>query len=221
MKTILYMLEPRESISITVTNICDILMCRCGIEVLSHDTKRGIIELNFARIIVDYHNRIYTDGLRVDEIFGHYPSCLAEQVLKNPHGARFIGDIYDYLHLLNMDNQMLEAKKFKIKKVIFNPPATIVLWEDGTKTVVKAQDEDFDPEKGLAMAISKKALGNKGNYCNEIKKWTEQYMPEEIENGVLNFEFTFAPDGIEALKKPTGDPRTFAIETITLNGEEI
>ena len=66
-----------------------------------------------------------------------------------------------------------------IKKVIFNPPATIVLWEDGTKTVVKAQNEDeFDSEKGLAMAISKKALGNKGNYCNEIKKWTEPYEAE-------------------------------------------
>ena len=59
-----------------------------------------------------------------------------------------------------------------IKNVIFNNPATIVLWADGTKTVVKAQDGDvFDPEKGLAMAISKKALGNKGNYCNELKKW--------------------------------------------------
>ena len=60
----------------------------------------------------------------------------------------------------------------QIKNVIFNDPATIVFWTDGTKTVVKAQDDDvFDPEKGLAMAISKKALGNKGNYCNELKKW--------------------------------------------------
>lgn len=60
----------------------------------------------------------------------------------------------------------------KIKNVIFNDPATIVFWADGTKTVVKCQDDDiFDPEKGLAMAISKKALGNKGNYCNELKKW--------------------------------------------------
>lgn len=63
-----------------------------------------------------------------------------------------------------------------IKNVIFNDPATIVFWADGTKTVVKAQDGDiFDPEKGLTMAISKKALGNKGNYCNELKKW----LPEE------------------------------------------
>lgn len=64
-----------------------------------------------------------------------------------------------------------------IKKVIFNPPATIVLWEDGTKTVVKSY-EKFDVEKGLAMAIAKKALGNKGNYYNVFTKWTT-YQPDE------------------------------------------
>lgn len=59
----------------------------------------------------------------------------------------------------------------RIKDVIFNDPATIVFWEDGTKTVVKAVNEEFDPEKGLVMAFTKKALGNQGNYFNHIKKW--------------------------------------------------
>ena len=72
-----------------------------------------------------------------------------------------------------------------IKKVIFNDPATIVFWSDESKTVVKCQDGDiYDPEKGLAMAISKKALGNKGNYCNEFKKW----LPEDEED-VAEFRF--------------------------------
>lgn len=63
-----------------------------------------------------------------------------------------------------------------IKQVIFHDSATIVYWTDGTRTVVKCQDGDvYDPEKGLAMAICKKALGNKGNYCNVFKKW----LPEE------------------------------------------
>ena len=65
----------------------------------------------------------------------------------------------------------------EIKNVIFNDPATIVFWADGTKTVVKKQKEDkkkkFDKEKGLVMAIAKKALSNEGNYFNEIKKWVE------------------------------------------------
>lgn len=65
---------------------------------------------------------------------------------------------------------------FSIKKVIFNNPATIVFWTDGSKTVVKCGEYDiFDPEKGLAMAISKKALGNQGNYYETFKK----YLPEE------------------------------------------
>ena len=55
-------------------------------------------------------------------------------------------------------------------KIIFNPPATVILWADGTKTVVKCGEHDeFDPEKGLVMAITKKLLGNKGNYYNVIK----------------------------------------------------
>lgn len=60
----------------------------------------------------------------------------------------------------------------KIKNVIFNDPATIVFWSDGSKTVVKCGEGDtFDPEKGLAMAISKKFFDNKGYYCDVFKKW--------------------------------------------------
>jgi hypothetical protein len=58
-----------------------------------------------------------------------------------------------------------------ITNVIFNRHATIVFWNDGTKTVVKSQGEAFDKEKGLAMAIAKKHFGNKGNYYNVFKKW--------------------------------------------------
>ena len=74
-------------------------------------------------------------------------------------------------------NSTYGTKAFKtnyipeIKNVIFNPPATIVFWQDGTKTVVKATNELYDPEKGLAMAIVKKTYGNKGSYCNKMKKW--------------------------------------------------
>nr|DAG36265.1 MAG TPA: hypothetical protein [Caudoviricetes sp.] len=39
--------------------------------------------------------------------------------------------------------------------------------------------DEFDPEKGLAMAIAKKALGNKGNYFNVIKRWTDEYLEKE------------------------------------------
>lgn len=74
-------------------------------------------------------------------------------------------------------------KKDTPNKVIFNDPATIVFWTDGTKTVVKAEDEPFDPEKGLAMAIAKKYLGNKGNYYDIFRKWLPK---EEVLSKYMN-----------------------------------
>ena len=62
-----------------------------------------------------------------------------------------------------------------IKKVIFNDPATIVLWADGTKTIVKVQGDDvYNREQGLALCIAKKALGNKSNFNNEFKRWLNE-----------------------------------------------
>lgn len=67
-----------------------------------------------------------------------------------------------------------------IKNVIFNEPATIVFWSDGTKTVVKCQNGDiFDPEKGIAMAYMKKAFGGNGSYNDEIHKWTAKYCAKK------------------------------------------
>lgn len=95
-------------------------------------------------------------------------------------------------HVLGLETYMYSPiPKFSnhaipdIKNVIFNDPATIVFWSDGTKTVVKCQDDDrFDPEKGLAMAICKKVFGNKGRYCNQLKKW----LPKE-EDKYVEYEF--------------------------------
>lgn len=85
-----------------------------------------------------------------------------------------------YRNILNSTYGIGSSHIPEIKNVIFNDPATIVFWEDGTKTVVKCQDGDeFDPEKGLAMAIVKKAYGNKGSYCNKMKKW----LPKEEQVG--------------------------------------
>ncbi len=67
-----------------------------------------------------------------------------------------------------------------IVKVIFNDPATVVIWEDGSKTVVKCNCESFDPEKGLAMAIAKKALGNEGNYYETFKHVLNTWPQEQL-----------------------------------------
>ena len=92
-------------------------------------------------------------------------------------------DVIATLDFLNSIYGMSSSRIPEIKNVIFNDPATIVFWEDGTKTVVKCQDGDeFDPEKGLAMAIAKKAYGNKGSYCNKMKKWLPKEEPVDTNN---------------------------------------
>ena len=86
-----------------------------------------------------------------------------------------------------------------ITKVIFNDPATIVIWSDGTKTVVKCDERDeFDPEKGLAMAICKKHFG--GGFYNDIfKKWIPEETPEIEIDGQISM--TDIAEKLEAFAK--------------------
>lgn len=63
------------------------------------------------------------------------------------------------------------------KKIIFNPPATIILWVDGDKTVVKcSKNEIFDPEKGIAMCMLKKLLTKDG--YNKMRKEASNWIKE-------------------------------------------
>lgn len=82
-----------------------------------------------------------------------------------------IGADTNWLESLNFI-KTYKPNKFAIKKVVFSGPCTIVFWEDGTKTMVRAQgDELEDKEKGLAMAITKRVYGDKPNYNNIFKRW--------------------------------------------------
>lgn len=82
---------------------------------------------------------------------------------------------YNLWRKTNMNNTPTKKPLPDIKNVIFNNPATIVFWADGTKTVVQAIEGDiYDPEKGLAMAMCKKMLGNKHEYYNTFKHWLKK-----------------------------------------------
>ena len=71
--------------------------------------------------------------------------------------------------------QVEETDMPEIERVIFNDPATIVYWADGTKMVVKCQNGDtFSKETGLAMAIAKRAYGNNGYYNDVMKQWLDE-----------------------------------------------
>ena len=69
----------------------------------------------------------------------------------------------------------------EIKKVIFNPPATIVFWKDGSeKTIVKCREgEVYTPEAGLAFCVMKKLYGK--DFHKQFKKWCpkEETKPDK------------------------------------------
>lgn len=104
---------------------------------------------------------------------------------ENPYAK--IGPKYNYVTKPDMcgklyydqdmarNNAVIRSVIAEIKTVKFNPPATIIFWKDGTKTVVKADNEEFDPEKGMAMAICKKVMGNGYNYYDTFRK----FLPKE------------------------------------------
>ena len=78
---------------------------------------------------------------------------------------------------LNSMSDRINYKIPEIKKVIFNNPATIILWLDGTKTVVKCSSDDiYDKEKGFAMAVIKKLSDNSSQSFHSLFK---QYCKEE------------------------------------------
>lgn len=74
-------------------------------------------------------------------------------ITQEPDGPRQIT-----FHGICVDGGLSYTAVPKVEKVIFQKTHTIVLWKNKTKTIVNCSEEDFDKEKGLAMAIAKKIM---------------------------------------------------------------
>ena len=144
--------------------------------------KRLVGDITNGYFYVDTDMAMACNELKM-EINKQY-GCLPMQSLKKeekrmntqPINPEYAYALHDAMTAYAAYKKMHNNKpKDYIKKAIFNDPATIVYWKDGTKTVVMAKNEPFDPEKGLAMAFAKRFLGNQGNYYNVFRKW----LPEE------------------------------------------
>ena len=154
---------------------------------ITHDVKRDLMNKLKKGSIVKQSN---VDGERfVVEAFDYNSLHVGiKRIYANGNtGSKILWTNPEYIIPTTLDevhnycmHDTVNSSRMMIKKVIFNNPATIVFWSDGSKTVVKSHLDDYDPEKGLAMAIAKKALGNEGNYYNVFKKWLPK-DDEEIE----------------------------------------
>lgn len=110
---------------------------------------------------IDYPKlvRTYTfEPIDIDVVFSYRPTTDKKEETKKPVDS--------------FETKQSTNRRVKIKDVIFSDPATVVFWNDNTKTVVKTRGgEKYDKEKGLAMAIIKKIAGNTSNYYNIFKEW--------------------------------------------------
>lgn len=123
-------------------------------------TDTGTI-VNIAKVGVDWCKAIVANGINKGmevEIKLDRLTRLTRLTMENNRPA-----------ILPCFDSTCKSYLLNIKRVIFNPPATIVLWDDGTKTVVKCHNEPFDKEKGLAMALLRAKHGS--GIRKLFKKW--------------------------------------------------
>lgn len=136
--------------------------------------------------------RIHTNNSKEPKILWANPEFVIQTGLSTDRYSEEMPDkVYEYckndVEITKSVYNTVSSSRMNIKNVIFSNPATIVFWSDGSKTVVKSHLDDYDPEKGLAMAIAKKALGNEGNYYNVFKKWLpKEDSSKETRDRILN-----------------------------------
>ena len=85
-----------------------------------------------------------------------------------------------------------------IKKIMYKPPATIVFWNDGTKTVAVCEKGDaYNRELGFALCVLKKKYGNKKVH-DMLDKYVHKVSEYSKDDGAMVWESE------PAEKKPNG-----------------
>ena len=88
-----------------------------------------------------------------------------------------------------------------IKKIMYKPPATIVFWNDGTKTVAVCEKGDaYNKELGFALCVLKKKYGNKKVH-DMLDKYVHKATKYSKNDGAMVWENEPAE---KATKKPNG-----------------
>lgn len=137
------------------------------------------------------------DALRNHNVKEEYTLNIYEPEADWP---KFCRALYPELFSLKMPN---------IKKVIFNPPATVVMWSDGTKTVVKArkgkkkaETDEFSEEVGLAMAVAKRYFGSRSAFVKAVEGGKRPMGETSAPKRTLTDFVEEINDAIKVPKKP-------------------
>lgn len=128
--------------------------------------------------------------------------------------------------------------ELQVDHIIFSPPATTVLWKDGTKTTVKCYQDEFCEDIGFAMACVRKLYGTRGRFMAQLKnayrqpkkeKKTKKDVAQETPKTAQTLEFTLIPaakpgSGVcyldELMKKVAGDDSIGVVTGVTYRDAE-
>jgi len=109
-----------------------------------------------------------TNWLRSDTTFNERPPIGNDSVTTTRGISGYIEsditavlDAYADFHHTKKEENVVRNKDFYIKKAIFNKKATIVIFEDDTKIIVKCQrDDTYSRYAAITAAVCKKLYGS-------------------------------------------------------------
>ena len=133
-------------------------------KLLGKDTDGDIMKMPWEKSYTDYelHNKLYGRN-----------TVKGSDLVITPELRKTMTDEYKKGLI---EGREIVWKSISVDRIIFNDPATIVFWKDGTKTVVKCQNgQTFNPYFGLCAAIAKKLYGS-NSMLNRI---VDTYYKEE------------------------------------------
>ena len=163
----------------------------------------------------------------VEEVERQFCSCLADFLDKTTRKA--------------VEKPHMEIPyELQVDHIIFSPPATTVLWKDGTKTTVKCYQDEFCEDIGFAMACVRKLYGTRGRFMAQLKnayrqpkkeKKTKKEAVQETPKTAQALEFTLMPvvkpnpsQGVccldELMKKVAGDNSIGVVTGVTYRDAE-
>lgn len=129
-----------------------------------------------------------------DDVASNYPEIRPKRILHDPEFFKRSVETMNDIFKRNVMNNSEYFKGFIMRlnevdcsglypkpvKIIYNPPATIVFWTDGTKTVVKCSAEDeYNEYYGFLCALGKKMFGTNSHIKKIIDGKAERHYPED------------------------------------------
>lgn len=124
---------------------------------------------------IDYCKKTSASVNNIDKSYGF--ECFIPLEAKDISELMLMNDPVEGLY-----TKMKSSMNTAPKEVIFSPPATIVYWQDGSRTVVKCSEEDeFSEEMGFVLCFMKKWFGNTGkfnDYINDALSGAKRYYPD-------------------------------------------